>query len=72
MSPSEIPVLNAGTGIKLGVKRPNWHESWRLTPEKVSTRKCFIAQPKHTPSGPRSGFLRHLLISVHPRLLVYY
>ncbi|QHO42284.1 uncharacterized protein DS421_5g152860 [Arachis hypogaea] len=56
----------------MGVKRPNWHQSWRLTPRRVSTRKCFNAQPKHTPSGPGSGFLCHLLISVNPRLLVLY
>ena len=48
-----ILAFNARTGIKTGVKRPNWHKSWRLIPRKVSTHESFNAQPKHTPSGPR-------------------
>ena len=71
-SAQECPALNAGTVTRMGVKRPNWHKSWRLTPRKVSTWKCFNAQPKHISSGPGSGFLFHLLISVHPKLLVLY
>ena len=68
----KIPSVKRRNWHKNGVKRPNWHKSWRLTPREVSTRKCFNAQPKHTPSGPKSGFLCHLLIFVNPRLLVLY
>ncbi|QHO46627.1 uncharacterized protein DS421_6g189180 [Arachis hypogaea] len=25
----------------MGVKRPNWHKSWRLTPRRVSARKML-------------------------------
>ena len=71
-SAQNCPAFNAGTGTRMGVKRLNWHKSWCLTPRKVSTHESFNAQPKHTPSGPGSWFLRHLLIFVNPKLLVLY
>ena len=67
-TPTSCPILelNARNRLQSRVKRQKQVTNWRLTPRKTSTRESFNAQPKHTPSGPGSGFLHHLLISVNP------
>ena len=64
--PCCILELNARNRLQSGVKRQKQVTNWRSTPREASKRVKLNAQPKHTPSGPGSGFLHQLLISVNP------